>query len=58
MSPMAIPVGASLEWRLNRLRRRRRLRVLRQLLAVIGPVLVGMTVVLAIAAGGVIASAH
>jgi hypothetical protein len=55
---MVIPVGASLEWRLGRLRRRRRLGVLRQLLAVIGPVLVGMAVILGIAAGGVIASAH
>jgi hypothetical protein len=55
---MEIPVGASLEWRLGRLRGRRRLGVLRQLLVVIGPVLAGMTVILAIAAGGVIASAH
>lgn len=58
MSFMAIPVGASLEWRLGRLRRRRRLGVVKQLLAVIGPVLAGMTVILVIAAGGVIASAH
>jgi len=42
----------SLESRLGLLRRRRRVSVLRQLLAVIGPVLVGVTVVLVLAAFG------
>jgi hypothetical protein len=48
----------SLESRLGRLRRRRRVSLLKQLLAVIGPVLVGMTLLLLLAAGGVIASAR
>ena len=48
----------SLESRLGLLRRRRRVGLLKQLLAVIGPVLVGMTLILLLAAGGVIASAR
>jgi hypothetical protein len=48
----------SLESRLGLLRRRRRVGLLKQLLAVIGPVLVGMTLLLLLAAGGVIASAR
>ncbi|HEY8864239.1 MAG TPA: hypothetical protein VIO37_08725 [Candidatus Dormibacteraeota bacterium] len=48
----------SLESRLGLLRRRRRLSVAKQLLAVISPVMVGIAVVVLIAAGGVIASAR
>jgi hypothetical protein len=42
----------SLDSRLSLLRRRRRVSFLRQLLAVIGPVLVGITLVLVLAAFG------
>jgi len=42
----------SLESRLGLLRRRRRVSLLRQLLVVIGPVLVGITLVLVLAALG------
>jgi hypothetical protein len=42
----------SLESRLGLLRRRRRVSLLRQLLAVIGPVLVGIMLVLVLAAFG------
>jgi hypothetical protein len=48
----------SLESRLGLLRRRRRVSLLKQFLAVVGPVLVGMTLLLLLAAGGVIASAR
>ncbi|HEY4889596.1 MAG TPA: hypothetical protein VIJ58_13635 [Candidatus Dormibacteraeota bacterium] len=40
------------------MRRRRRVSLLKQFLAVVGPVLVGMTLLLLLAAGGVIASAR
>ena len=56
-SPVATPF-LSLEYRIGLLRRRRRVSLLKQLLAVIGPVLVGMTLILLLAAGGVIASAR
>ncbi len=42
----------SLESRLGLLRRRRRFSLLRQVLAVIGPVLIGITLVLVLAAFG------
>ena len=42
----------NLESRLGLLRRRRRVSLLRQLLAVIGPILVGITLVLVLAAFG------
>jgi len=48
----------SLDSRIGLLRRRRRLNVLRQLVAVIGPVLLGGSILLLIAAGGVFASAR
>ena len=46
----------SLEARIGLLRRRRRVSLLRQLVAVIGPLLLGMSVLLLIAATGVFAS--
>jgi hypothetical protein len=48
----------SLDSRIGKLRRRRRNSVLKQLLMVIGPLLVGMSVLLLLAAAGVIASAR
>ena len=48
----------SLESRLSLLRRRRRITSLKQLLAVSAPVLVGISLLLLLAAGGVIASAR
>jgi len=48
----------SLESRLGLLRRRRRLSVAKQLLAVMSPLLVGIAVVAVFAAGGFIASAR
>lgn len=48
----------SLDSRIGKLRRRRRNGVLKQLLMVIGPLLVGMSVLLLLAAAGVIASAR
>jgi hypothetical protein len=48
----------SLDSRIGLLRRRRRINVLRQLIAVIGPVLLGGSILLLIAAGGVFASAR
>ena len=46
----------SLEARIGLLRRRRRVSLLRQLIAVIGPLLLGMSVLLLIAATGIFAS--
>jgi hypothetical protein len=46
----------SLESRIGLLRRRRRNNVVKQVLAVTGPVLVGITLILLVAAGGVIAT--
>ena len=46
----------SLEARIGLLRRRRRVSLLRQLVAVIGPLLLGTSVLLLIAASGVFAS--
>jgi hypothetical protein len=48
----------SLEARIGLLRRRRRAGVLRQLVAVIGPLLLGMSILLLIAATGIVASAR
>lgn len=48
----------SLDSRIQLLRRRRRRGVLRQLLAVASPVLVGIWLVLMVAAGGIAASAR
>ena len=48
----------SLEARIGLLRRRRRISVLRQLVAVIGPLFVGVSVLLLIAATGLVASAR
>jgi len=58
VSSDATALGLSLDSRIGRLRRRRRLNVLRQLIAVIGPVLLGGSILLLIAAGGVFASAR
>ncbi len=46
----------SLDSRLSRFRRRRRISSVKQLLAMIGPILVGVSVLLLFAAFGVIAS--
>jgi hypothetical protein len=48
----------SLDARIGLLRRRRRVSVLRQLVSVIGPLLVGMSILLLIAASGIFASAR
>jgi hypothetical protein len=48
----------SLEARIGLLRRRRRVSLLRQLVAVIGPLLLGMSILLLIAATGIVASAR
>jgi len=48
----------SLDARIGLLRRRRRVSLLRQLVAVIGPLLVGMSILLLIAASGIFASAR
>jgi hypothetical protein len=48
----------SLDSRIGKLRRRRRNSVLKQLLMVIGPLLLGVSVLLLLAAAGVIASAR
>jgi len=48
----------SLEARIGLLRRRRRAGVLRQLVAVIGPLLLGISILLLIAATGIVASAR
>ena len=48
----------SLEARIGLLRRRRRVGVLRQLVVVIGPLLLGMSILLLIAATGIVASAR
>lgn len=53
--PSSFP-ASSLEFRLGILRQRRRRSQLRQLLAVIGPVIMAASVVLALAAYGVVAS--
>jgi hypothetical protein len=53
--PSSLPLS-SLESRLGRLRQRRRRSQLKQLVAVIGPVLLASSVVLALAAYGVVAS--
>jgi hypothetical protein len=53
--PSSYPL-LSLESRLGRLRQRRRRSQLRQLLAVIGPVIMAGSVVLALAVYGVVAS--
>jgi hypothetical protein len=52
----AVISSLSLDSRISKLRRRRRNSVLKQLLMVIGPLLVGMSVLLLLAAAGVIAS--
>ena len=58
--PDFVTVGSvplmSLEARIGLLRRRRRVSLLRQLIAVIGPLLLGMSVLLLIAATGIFAS--
>jgi hypothetical protein len=46
----------SLESRLGRLRHRRRLSLFKQVLAVVGPLLLGVSIVLLLAAFGVIAA--
>jgi len=46
----------SLEYRIGLLRKRRRNGLIKQVLAVTGPVLVGITLILLVAAGGVIAT--
>jgi hypothetical protein len=48
----------SLNSRIGLLRRRRRISVLRQLVAVIGPLMIGGSILLLLAAGGVVASAR
>jgi hypothetical protein len=48
----------SLDARIGLLRRRRRANLLRQLVAVIGPLLLGLSVLLLIAATGIVASAR
>jgi hypothetical protein len=48
----------SLESRLGRLRHRRRLSLLKQVLVVIGPVLLGISIVLLLAGFGVVAAAR
>jgi single-stranded DNA-specific DHH superfamily exonuclease len=48
----------SLEARIGLLRRRRRAGILKQLVAVIGPLLLGMSILLLIAATGIVASAR
>jgi hypothetical protein len=48
----------SLESRIGLLRRRRRNSLLKQLLSVTGPLLVGIALLLLLAAGGVVASAR
>ena len=48
----------SLEARIGLLRRRRRASIIRQLVAVIGPLLLGMSILLLIAATGIVASAR
>jgi len=48
----------SLESRLGRLRHRRRLSLLRQVLVVVGPLLVGVSIVLLLAGFGVIAASR
>jgi hypothetical protein len=53
--PSTLPL-LSLELRLGRLRQRRRRSQLKQLVAVIGPVIMAGSVVLALAAYGVVAS--
>jgi hypothetical protein len=55
---LMVPSGTllTLESRIGRLRRRRRVSLLKQLVAVIGPLMVGMSLVLLMAAGSVIAS--
>jgi len=66
LQPIGVQVSAdppalrllSLDSRIGLLRRRRRINVLRQLIAVIGPVLLGGSILLLIAAGGVFASAR
>ena len=55
MTVSSLPV-LSLEARIGLLRRRRRVSLLRQLVAVIGPLLLGTSVLLLIAASGVFAS--
>ena len=59
--PDYVTVGSaplSLEARIGLLRRRRRAGVLRQLVAVIGPLLFGMSILVLIAATGIVASAR
>jgi hypothetical protein len=48
----------SLDARIGLLRRRRRVNLLRQLVAVVGPLLLGLSVLLLIAATGIVASAR
>jgi hypothetical protein len=48
----------SLDSRIGLLRRRRRVSVLRQIVAVIGPLMIGGSILLLLAAGGVVASAR
>jgi len=48
----------SLDARIGLLRRRRRVSLLRQLVAVIGPLLLGMSILLLIAVTGIVASAR
>ncbi|HEV2030090.1 MAG TPA: hypothetical protein VGS16_16420 [Candidatus Dormibacteraeota bacterium] len=54
---MATP-SLSLDHRIGLLRRRRRLSALKQVFAVVGPVLGGIVFLLLLAGGGVIASAR
>ena len=57
MTPGSLPL-LSLSSRLGLLRQRRRLSMLKQVLAVIGPVLVGISLLLLLAGFGVIAGAR
>jgi hypothetical protein len=57
MSPVGLP-SLKLESRLGRLRHRRRLSLLKQVLVVIGPLLLGISIVLLLAGFGVFAAAR
>ena len=57
VDPQAIPL-LSLDSRISLLRRPRRNSVLKQLLVVTAPVIIGVTLILLVAAAGVVASAR
>jgi len=54
--PRGLHLPLNLESRLGRLRHRRRLSLLKQVLAVVGPLLLGIAIVLLLAGFGVIAA--